>query len=92
MNKSDFVDAVASASGLAKSEATKAVEAAIDTITEQLRGGGEVNITGFGKFSVSHRGERQGVNPQTGERITIKASKAPKFSAGSALKNTVKNG
>jgi len=92
VNKSDFVDAVASASGLGKGEASKAVDGVIETITSELQGGGEVNITGFGKFSVSHRGERQGVNPQTGERITIAASKAPKFSAGSSLKKTVKAG
>ena len=52
--------------------------------------GGEVNFTGFGKFHVAHRKERQGVNPRTGERITIAASKVPRFSAGSALKKAVK--
>lgn len=92
MNKSEFVDSVASRAGIGKSEASRAVDAVVDVITDQLRSEGEVNLTGFGKFSVSHRGERQGVNPQTGERITIAASKAPKFSAGSALKKTVKGG
>ena len=57
---------------------------------DETPAGGEVNFTGFGKFHVAHRKERQGVNPRTGERITIAASKVPRFSAGSALKKAVK--
>ena len=90
MTKSEFVDQVASESGLGKGEATKAVDAFLDVITETLKRGGEVSFTGFGKFSVADRGARQGVNPQTGEKIQIAASKVPRFSAGSALKNAVK--
>ena len=90
VTKSDFIDQVASESGLAKGEATKAVEASLKVIEDTLKGGGEINITGFGKFSVAQRGARQGVNPQTGERIQIAASKVPKFSAGSALKKSIK--
>ena len=90
MTKSEFVDRVADQSGLGKSEAGKAVDAALKVIEETLSRGGEVNFTGFGKFTVAERGARQGVNPQTGERIEIAASKVPRFSAGSALKGAVK--
>ena len=90
MTKQEFVDQVSNESGLGKSEATKAVDAVIVVIEETLRRGGDVNFTGFGKFSVSDRGPRQGVNPQTGEKIQIPASKVPKFSAGSGLKKAVK--
>jgi DNA-binding protein HU-beta len=90
VTKSEFVDRVAEQSGLGKNEASKAVDAALTVIEETLSRGGEVNFTGFGKFTVAERGARQGVNPQTGERIQIAASKVPRFSAGSALKNAVK--
>jgi DNA-binding protein HU-beta len=90
VTKSEFVDRVADQSGLGKSEAGKAVDAALKVIEETLSRGGEVNFTGFGKFTVAERGARQGVNPQTGERIEIAASKVPRFSAGSALKSAVK--
>ena len=56
----------------------------LDTIQETLARGGEINFTGFGKFSVADRSARQGVNPQTGEKIQIAASRVPRFSAGSA--------
>jgi DNA-binding protein HU-beta len=91
VTKSEFVDQVADRSGLGKGEADKAVNAVLDTIEEVLRRGGDINFTGFGKFSVADRGARQGVNPQTGERIHIAASKVPRFSAGSALKKAVKS-
>jgi DNA-binding protein HU-beta len=90
VTKSEFVDQVAQESGLAKSDASKAVDAVLDTISEVLSRGGEINFTGFGKFSVADRGARQGVNPQTGERIQIAATRVPRFSAGSALKSAVK--
>jgi DNA-binding protein HU-beta len=90
VTKSEFVDQVASESGLSKGDATKAVEASLQVIEDTLKRGGEINFTGFGKFSVADRGARQGVNPQTGERIQIAASKVPKFSAGSALKKSIK--
>ena len=92
MTKSEFVDQVAAESGLGKGEASSAVDAVLSTIEETLKRGGEINFTGFGKFSVAERGARQGVNPQTGQRIEIAASKVPRFSAGSALKKSVKGG
>jgi DNA-binding protein HU-beta len=90
VTKGEFVDQVASQSGLSKGDATKAVDTFLDVVTETLKRGGEINFTGFGKFSVADRGARQGVNPQTGERIQIAATRVPRFSAGSALKNAVK--
>ena len=90
MTKSEFVDQVAQESGLGKGDANKAVEAALQVIEDTLKRGGEINFTGFGKFSVAQRGARQGVNPQTGERIQIAATQVPKFSAGSALKKAIK--
>jgi DNA-binding protein HU-beta len=90
VTKSEFVDQVAAQSGLSKGDATKAVDTALDVIESTLARGGEINFTGFGKFSVADRGARQGVNPQTGERIQIAASRVPRFSAGSALKKSVK--
>ena len=92
MTKAEFVDRVSEKSDLGKGEATKAVDAFLDSITEVLSRGGEINFTGFGKFSVADRSARQGVNPQTGEKIQIAASRVPRFSAGSSLKSAVKGG
>jgi DNA-binding protein HU-beta len=92
VTKQEFVDQVANTSGIGKAEAGKAVDAVLQVIEETLSRGGEVSFTGFGKFTVADRGARQGVNPQTGERIQIAASRVPRFSAGSALKNAVKSG
>jgi DNA-binding protein HU-beta len=90
VTKSEFVDQVAAESGLSKGDAGTAVDAVLTVIEGTLKRGGEVSFTGFGKFSVADRGARQGVNPQTGERIQIAASRVPRFSAGSALKKSVK--
>jgi DNA-binding protein HU-beta len=89
MNKSQLIAAVASDSGLSKSDSARAIDSLIDTVTRTLKKGDEVSITGFGKFSVVKRAARQGVNPRTGERVKIKASKAPKFSAGATLKQAI---
>ena len=91
MNKNDLAKAVADKTGLSQNAATDAIGAVLDSIESELAKGGEVSITGFGRFSVAHRSARQGVNPATGERIQIAASKAPKFSAGSKLKTAVKS-
>ncbi|HEY4428079.1 MAG TPA: HU family DNA-binding protein [Solirubrobacteraceae bacterium] len=89
MNKSQLIAAVSSDSGLSKVDSARAIESLLDTVTRTLKKGDEVSITGFGKFSVVNRAARQGVNPRTGERVKIKASKAPKFSAGATLKQAV---
>jgi len=89
VTKAEFVDQVAAETDLQKTDAAAAVDAVLNVIEETLKRGGEVNFTGFGKFSVAERGARQGVNPQTGEKIQISASKVPRFSAGSTLKKAV---
>lgn len=91
MNKSELIDQVASRADIKRTEAEKALNALTDVVKETLQRGGDVAITGFGKFSVAERNARQGVNPQTGERIQIAASKAPKFSAGADFKKALKN-
>ena len=90
MTKQEFVDQVASSADLSKADADRAVNAVLETIQDSLKRGSEVNFTGFGKFTVAERGARQGVNPQTGQRIQIAASRVPRFSAGSQLKKAVK--
>lgn len=90
MTKQEFIDQVASRTDLSKKDATDAVEAVLVTIRETLQSGGDINFTGFGKFHVAERGDRQGVNPRTRERITIKGGRVPRFTAGSALKQAVK--
>ena len=91
MTKSEFVDRVADKSGLSKRDASKAVDAFLDSVQDTLKRGDSVTFTGFGKFSPQHRNARQGVNPRTGERVMIQAATVPKFSAGSGLKNALKN-
>jgi DNA-binding protein HU-beta len=90
VTKQEFIDQVASKTDLSKKDATDAVEAVLATISETLQSGGDISFTGFGKFHVAERGDRQGVNPRTRERITIKGGRVPRFTAGSALKQAVK--
>ena len=93
MTKQEFVDQVASKTNMSRREAADAVDAVLDSIQETLTSGGEINFTGFGKFSTQHRKERQGVNPRNPtEKVTIPAATVPKFSAGSTLKQAVKSG
>lgn len=89
MNKVELVAAIAEKSELTKVDAEKALKAFIDTVTDELKNGGKVQLVGFGTFEVGERAERQGRNPKTGETITIPASKSPKFKAGKALKDIV---
>lgn len=88
--KKDLAEKVAESADLTKNKATEAVNAVFEAISETLKDGGEVSISGFGKFEVAERAARQGVNPATGEKIEIAASKAPKFKAAKALKEIVK--
>ena len=90
MTKSDFIDKLAAQTGLSKKDAGAAVDAFIDVITDALSKGEEVQFTGFGKFYVQKRDARKGINPQTKAPIKIAATKVPKFSAGTALKNSVR--
>ncbi|WP_008295531.1 HU family DNA-binding protein [Congregibacter litoralis] len=89
VNKSDLIDAIASAADINKSDAGRALDAVVDSITDTLKKGDQVSLVGFGTFSVKHRAARDGRNPQTGETIKIKASNVPGFKAGKALKDAV---
>jgi DNA-binding protein HU-beta len=91
LTKAEFVERLARDRRIgSKKQAGEVVEAVLDGIGDALVGGEAVNFTGFGKFSVAERGPRQGVNPRTGERITIAGGRVPKFSAGAGLKAKVK--
>ncbi|MDH3578264.1 MAG: HU family DNA-binding protein [Gammaproteobacteria bacterium] len=89
MNKGELIEAVASAAGLSRADATKAVDGVLDSITRTLSRGGSVSLVGFGTFSVKARAARAGRNPRTGETIQIKASNVPGFKAGKGLKDAV---
>ena len=89
MNKADLIDAVAAAAGLSKTDSASSVEAVLGSITSALQRGEQVQLVGFGTFSVSARAARTGRNPRTGESIYIAPSKAPKFKAGEGLKDAL---
>ena len=89
MNRTELISAMSEKSELTKVDTEKALKAFIDTVTEELKNGGKVQLVGFGTFEVGERAERQGRNPKTGETITIPASKSPKFKAGRSLKDIV---
>jgi DNA-binding protein HU-beta len=90
VTKAELVDQVADRAALTKQDAGRAVDAVLATVEDALRRGSEVTVAGFGKFHVSDRSARMGVNPRTGERIQIAASRVPRFTAGSGLKSAVK--
>lgn len=90
MKKQDFIKAVAADAGLSQDAVSKALTSMIEVITSELNNGGEVNITGFGAFKVSHRAARNGVNPQTGKAIQIPAMKSPVFRAGKTFKESIR--
>ncbi len=89
MNKTELVTAMAEKAELSKKDSEKALKAFIDVVTEELQKGEKIQLVGFGTFEVAERAAREGRNPLTGEKMQIKASKAPKFKAGKALKDVV---
>ncbi len=89
VGKDELARDVAARTGLGVGEAKRALEATLKVIEEQMGAGNEVRLTGFGKFSVSHREARTGRNPQTGESMQIAAKSVPRFSAGAELKKAV---
>jgi DNA-binding protein HU-beta len=89
MKKKELIERIAQEANVPKSEAQKHFEAFEEVVTEALKAGEEVQITGFGKFSVKERKAREGRNPQTGEKMKIAAQKVPAFSAGNALKEAI---
>ena len=90
MQKTDFVKSVADRANVSQKEAKQVIDAALDIITESLKGGEKFTLTVFGTFEVRQRQEREGVNPQTRQKIKIAATKTPGFSASSTLKEAVK--
>jgi DNA-binding protein HU-beta len=91
LGKTDLVDLIAATSSVSKVDAHNALGLVLDGITKALADGNDVNITGFGKFKVAHRPERQGRNPANGQPLTIKASNQVGFSVGAGLKQAVNN-
>ena len=89
MTKQELVEKMAAKSGLTKADSERALNAFQEVVSEELSKGGKVTMTGFGTFATSKRAAREGRNPQTGAKMKIKASKAPRFKAGKALKDAV---
>jgi DNA-binding protein HU-beta len=90
MNKTDLIQEIADKANGSKSEAQRFFEAFEDVVTSALKRDEDVQITGFGKFYVQKREAREGINPQTKEKMKIPASKVPKFTAGNSLKDQIK--
>jgi DNA-binding protein HU-beta len=90
MNKSQLIEKIAEETGGSRSEAQKYFEAFTNVVEQELKNGEQVQITGFGKFYVQEREAREGINPQTKQKMNIAASKVPKFTAGNALKDAIK--
>ncbi len=89
MNKTELIEKIAQEAGVPEGEAQRHFGAFERVVTEALKGGDEVRITGFGKFSVKERKAREGRNPQTGEKMQISAQTVPAFSAGNILKESI---
>lgn len=89
MNKGELVAKIAEGADITKASAARALDSLISSITEELAGGGEVALVGFGTYKVNDRAARTGRNPQTGAKIQIAAAKVPAFKAGKALKDAV---
>lgn len=90
MNKTELINAIAEKAGLTKAQAKAALDATINTVSEQLAKGDKVALIGFGTFAVSEKTARKGINPRTKEVIEIPARKAVKFKAGAELNDVVK--
>lgn len=90
-NKAELIDSVVEKTSLSKKDATEAVDAVFASIEESLAAGDSVRLIGFGTFALSKRSARKGRNPQTGEPMDIAAAVTPKFKAGKALKDAVKD-
>jgi len=89
MNKTELIDAISNDAEISKVAAKKALESFVANVSKTLKEGGRVSLVGFGSFSVSERGAREGINPQTKAKIQIAAKKVAKFKAGSELSEAV---
>jgi len=89
MNRKELIDAMAEKSGTSKKDAEKVLSAFLETVTDELKGGGSVSLVGFGTFKAVDRPAREARNPQTGETIQIPARRVPTFKAGKGLKSAM---
>ena len=89
MNKAELINAIAEKAGISKADSKKALDAFVGAVTETLKKGDKISLVGFGSFSVAERGARQGINPATKQKITIKAKKVAKFKAGAELADAI---
>ena len=89
MNKTELIEKIAAGAGLSKADAKKALDATVDAIKAALTSGDKIQLIGFGTFSVNERPAREGVNPRTGEKVTIAPKKVAKFKAGAELADAV---
>lgn len=89
MTKSELIERVAHETGESRAHAQRMIDATLATIEGSLAAGEDVAVTGFGRWTVTKRAARTGINPRTGERLRIKASRSPRFAAGSRLKQAV---
>jgi DNA-binding protein HU-beta len=90
VNKDALVAEIAGKLELSKKDVEAVIDNMVDSITKSLQGGNKVTLTGFGTFKVSKRAAREGINPQTKEKLQIPAMTVPKFTAGKALKEAVR--
>ncbi len=88
MNKSELIRAISIKTNMTIKDATAAFDAVIDVITESLAAGDKLQISGFGTFELKCRESREGINPKTGEKISIGATKTPVFKFGKAYKDS----
>ena len=89
MNKTELIEHIAAKSDISKAAASRALASLIEAVTKTLKKGGTVSLVGFGSFGVTKRKQRTGRNPKTGAALKIKASKAPRFRPGKALKDAL---
>ena len=90
MTKAEVIEKMSQDAGVSKAVAGRALESFVECVTKSLKKGNKVSLVGFGTFAVSKRKARKGRNPRTGETLTIKAAKVPKFTAGKAFKEAIK--
>lgn len=90
INKDALVEYISNKMELSKKDVEAVIETLMEKITEEIRNGSKVTLTGFGTFRVSKRAARKGINPQTKQAIEIPAMSLPKFTAGKTLKEAVK--
>jgi DNA-binding protein HU-beta len=89
VNKSELIEHIAKHADISKAAASRALEATVGAVKTTLKKGGTVSLVGFGTFAVTKSAKRTGRNPRTGEAITIKSAKVPKFRPGKALKEAL---